>query len=319
MKACLAKATANDVPLRSTIDHSVAAADIVAIRRSLGIDSWMLFTTVGAADIAMHLFKADAAAITAYAARDPYAVGTAGDTTSLAEAFDRFAADCAASPTCATNGDLRAKFAAGLARLKTPITTKTVEKVTGNPGVVLDALSTQTGVRFALRTPNFAGLLPGLLGGIGTGEADEVVAGFNASTEAISEPAGVAFGCQDLGYEFPPLAPAGDDKAGLFAGMTIKRYCDAIGPIPKLDAPPKITSHIPVFVMLSSYESRSSETIAKSLFSGFTNATFVPVPGVSAAGIKIGCYPTTIAAFFNAPTAPLDASCLSSPDGRVFT
>lgn len=318
IKACIAKANANNVPLLSTIDHSVAAADLVAVRKSLGIEKWMLYSSTGGADVALHLLKADAAAITAYVARDPNAVGTALSTTSLAEAFDRFAADCAAAPKCAANGDLKAKLATGLARLKTPVTTKTKEVVTGNP-VVLDALVEQAGARFALQDPTFASILPGLISGLATGEADELVAGFEASQDPGTDPTQIAMICQDLGYGFTALKPVGDDKGGLFVGMSNKRYCDAIGPIPQLAAAPKITSTIPVFVVLSSYVGNSSETIAKSLFAGFTNATFTTVPGVSAASQKVGCYTKVLAAFFDAPTTKADPSCLQSPENRVFS
>ena len=127
-KACLAKGDPAILALQ--LDHSVSAADVVAVRRALGIDKWMMWAGTGNVDHAMHILKLDGAAVTAFMARDPYVIGTPTTATASAEAFDRFAADCAKSPKCAANGDMKALLAKALDRLKIPVTTKTLDKAT---------------------------------------------------------------------------------------------------------------------------------------------------------------------------------------------
>ena len=180
----------------------------------------MMWAGNGSVDYAMHILKVDAKAVTAMMARDPNVVGTTAYASTVADAFDRFAADCAKSTKCAANGDMKVLLAKALDRLKTPVTTKTVDKATGSP-VVLDA--------------------------------------------------------------------------------------------------PKITSDIPVLVILSSYDSRSSEAVAKSIFAGFSHASFATATGVSAPLQKAPCFFTVTSAFASAPTTPVDTSCMSGIDGNTFT
>lgn len=97
-KACITKAEAASVPLASILDHSVLAADVAAIRHSLGIDKWMMYTTIGSAGAGLYILKVDGAAVTAVMARDPLAVGFGLTPSTIADTFDRYAADCAKSP-----------------------------------------------------------------------------------------------------------------------------------------------------------------------------------------------------------------------------
>jgi pimeloyl-ACP methyl ester carboxylesterase len=318
VKACIANAISGAVPLTSILDHAVLAADVVAVRRSLGIDKWIMWTSSGHSDIGMHILKIDAPAVTAFVARDPNAVGAGASASTIADAFDRFAADCAKSPKCATNGDLKALLGQALDRLKTPLTTKTVDKATGAP-VVLDALAIQGGVRSVLFNPDLEALLPGLIAGLAAGTADELVAGFYASQSGGDNAAQFATNCQTAGYGFPPLTAPDGDHPGVFAGFTNKRLCDAIGPVPQMTPPPKITSDIPVLVFLSSHEPRTSEAIAKALFAGFSHTTIVTASGVGTALSKGPCFYTALSSFANSPTTPVDTSCLSGPDGNLFT
>jgi pimeloyl-ACP methyl ester carboxylesterase len=316
-KACIAKA--DPALLASLLDNSVFAADVVAVRRALGIDKWMMLARLGGADIGLHVLKTDGPAVTAIIARDPNAVGSTGTTSTIADAFDRFAADCAKVPKCAANGDMKVLLAKALDRLKTPVTTKTLEKATGSP-VVLDAVAVQFGIRSALFDSSLTPLLPGLIAGLATGDGDELVAGFYASRAATDTADGFALSCQTVGWVFPPLtAAANGDHAGLFGVGSNQRYCDAIGPVRQMTPPPKITSEIPVLVILASYDPRSSEAVAKSIFAGFSHTTIVTAAGVPSAGLKVPCYHQVTSAFANAPTAKVDTACMSGADGNTFT
>jgi pimeloyl-ACP methyl ester carboxylesterase len=318
LKACIANAISGAVPLASVLDHAVLATDVVAVRHALGIDKWIMWTSSGHSDIGMHILKIDAPAVTAFVARDPNAVGAGASSSTIADAFDRFAADCAKSPKCAANGDLKVLLGKALDRLKTPLTTKTVDKATGAP-VVLDALAIQGGVRSVLFNPDLAALLPGLIAGLAAGTADELVAGFYASQSGGDNAALFATNCQTAGYGFPSLKAPDGDHPGLFAGFTNKRLCDAIGPVPQMTPPPKITSDIPVLVFLSSHDPHTSEAIAKALFSGFSHTNIVTAVGVNSALFKGPCFYTALSSFADSPTTPVDTSCLSGPDGNLFS
>jgi pimeloyl-ACP methyl ester carboxylesterase len=318
MKACFAKFATAPVSLTSDLDHSIVAADIATVRRSLGIDKWSIYTSTGAADIAIHLVATDADAIAAVVARDPNAVGAAQTPNTIAETFDRLATDCAAAPTCAKNGDLKALLVDLVAR--PPVTTTTLEKATGWP-IVLDSVSAQLGLTGAMRNDGLAGLVPGILSGPHSAEADANTSSlFDAPGSFPINVAFIATFCQDLGYNTPALKGGADDHAGPFKGVGWKRLCDLITPVPQMVAPPKVTSKIPVFTVLSSYENRSSESITKAVFAGFANLTVVTEPGVpNATTTNPACYIKTTSAFIDAPTAKVDTTCLTKPEKVTFS
>ncbi len=318
MKACFAKFATVPVSLTSDLDHSIVASDIAAVRRSLGIDKWSIYSSTGAADIAIHLVATDADAIATIVARDPNAVGAAQTPNTIADAFDRLATDCAAAPTCAKNGDVKALLVDLVAR--PPVTTSTLEKATGWP-IVLDSVSAQLGITGAMRNDGLAGLVPGILSGPHSAEADANTASlFDAPGSFPINAAFIATFCQDLGYNTPALKGGAEDHAGAFKGVGWKRLCDLITPVPQMIAPPKVTSKIPVFTVLSSYENRSSESIAKAVFGGFSNLTVVTEPGVpNVTTANPACYIKTTTAFIDTPTAKLDTSCITKPEKVTFS
>lgn len=192
-----------------------------------------------------------------------------------------------------------------------------LEKGSGQP-VVIDATPIELAIRFAMADNTFAGLLPGIMAGLASGDADELVAGFFASTVAVTDPVGIANACQDLGVNYPSLtAPTSDTHPGLFADAMTNRYCEKVGPVPQLAAAPKVSTDIPLFVVLPSYESRTSVDTSHALFAGFTHATFETVAGVTTNPSK-PCFYGVVTAFVDKPSAPVDATCLSSTEGRVF-
>ena len=316
VKACLAKAATTPVPLSSVLDHGVVAADIVRIRRALGIETWGLYTTLGSADVALHLLAVDAPAVTAVIARDPFAVGAAQSPNSVAEAFDRLAADCAAAPDCARNGDLRQGLAALVAR--PPVATGVKEKTTGWP-IVLDGLAAQFGLTYAMREPTLAGVVPTIVTAPAAPAADDATARLFDTLPASGDAVLISLFCQDLGYMSPALVGAADDHGAAFRGMSAKRLCDLIGPVPQMTAPPKVAGTVPVLVVLSSYDTRSSETIARSVFGGFTHLVIVTAQGQPNAMVNRACFLETTAAFADAPTSPVDTTCLTKPDHVTFT
>lgn len=315
---CFARAEQSVVPFASMFDHRIVAADIGIVRQALGISAWALYAGGAGADIALHLVDQDPASVSAIVSRTPMAVGAGLSPNNLAAAFDRFATDCAAAPTCAASGDLQQALAKAYARLATPVTTKTTEIGTGVPilldqRLLLDALQSIGNLSVVNNVPL---LLPGAV----DGSTDEAVATNYAN--AHEDPFAWAFvlRCQSVDYAWPGLVTTANDQAGIFAGYTLKPLCDAIGPLPQYSPRADPTSDVPVLAVLPSYDTRSSVTTAKQVFSGFPNVTIVEVPRIVDPLQQLtDCFYATANAFLAAPDAQLDASCLTAPAISTLT
>ncbi len=106
-KACLATQTGGPVPVDSIFNHDVVASDIGVVRRALGIDRWSVDAPNGGVDIALRMVSGDPGTVASIATRSPQVVGIGESPNTMADGFDRFAADCAAATTCSANGDLK--------------------------------------------------------------------------------------------------------------------------------------------------------------------------------------------------------------------
>jgi pimeloyl-ACP methyl ester carboxylesterase len=311
-KECFGRAGQSVVPFASMFDHRAVAADIGSVRQALGIATWALYAGSAGADIALHVVDQDPAAVTAIVSRTPTAVGAGVSANNLAAAFARFAADCAAAPKCKANGDLEQALATAYARLATPVTTKMTEPGTGAP-IVLDQrllLDSMQAIGSVALVNNVPSLLPGAV----DGSTDEAVAAAYAG--AHPDPFAWAFvsRCQNEDYTWPGLVTTANDRAGIFAAFTIKPFCDAVGPLPQFSPRANPTSTVPVLAVLPSYDPRSSVATVQQAFSGFSNLTIIEVPRtVDPLQQLTQCFYTTANAFLAAPSAPLDASCLTSP------
>jgi pimeloyl-ACP methyl ester carboxylesterase len=293
-------------------DHQIVATDIGRVREALGISTWALYAGSAGADTALHLVDQDPASVSAIVSRTPTAVGAGDSPNNLADAFGRFAADCAAAPKCKASGDLQQVLAKAYARLATPVTTKTTEAGTGAPivldrRVLLDSMQSIGSVALANNVP---ALLPGAV----DGSTDEAVAAAYAGAHV--DPFAWAFvtRCQSNDYILPGLVTTANDHAGIFEAFTMKPFCDAVGPLPQYSLRADPTSDVPVLAVLPSYDPRSSVTTVKQIFSGFANVTTIEVPRiVDPLSQLTDCFYATANAFLAAPGAQLDASCLTAP------
>ena len=315
VRACMASFAAGNVPVASIYDHSVAASDLVAVRRALGIDHWAVATRTGSADIAIRLAAIDGRAITAIIARSPEVPGTGDSANTLAGMFDRFSTDCTAAPSCAAVGDPRTIAAAALARVKTPVKTSTTETGTGVP-IVLDDINIQAGIRAAMHDTALAPALPGLIAGVANADAaaDNAIAGYFNTYIPSTDTIDLAINCQNGDYGFPGIEHTADDHGGIFVGFALRQWCAQLGPMPQYTPVPAVNSDVRVLVVLPSYALGSSESNAKSIFAGFANTTIVSVPGIVDPIAQIpDCFWTTTSAFIAATGSDVDTSCLTSP------
>jgi pimeloyl-ACP methyl ester carboxylesterase len=312
IKACFANAEKSVVPFATVFDHRTVAADIGTVRRALGISTWALYAGSAGADVALHLVDQEPDTVTAIVTRTPTAVGAGISPNNLAAAFARFAADCAAAPTCKTNGDLQQALATTYARLANPVTSKVTEKVTGVP-IVLDQRVLLDSMQ-SIGSIALAPLVPPRLSAGDVGGSDTAVATAYAEAHIDTYEWVLVAHCQSTDYTFPGLTTTSDDQAGLFKGFTIKPFCDAVGPMPQYPARATPTSKVPVLAVLPSYDPRSSVTTTKQVFSGFADTTIIEVPRIVDPIQQLtDCFYATANAFLAAPGAKLDASCLTSP------
>ena len=309
-RACLDAGEASVVPLTTSMDNGIVAADFVAVRQALGIDRWSLYSTASGANIALHLLALDEPATSALFATSPEIVGHGWSPNNAAEAFGRYAADCAKVPACAKFGDVAELLDAALAKVGDGLTSNVLEKSTGVP-VVADRAALLAGVRFALGDATLSPLLPMLLSGIIDGTQVDTVAGYFATLAAPLTPLDVAVFCQSKDFVLPGTTDRDEATAGPFTDMRFDSCAD-LGPVPQFAAAPNAVSSIPVMVVTTSYDGRSSETNAKAITAGLSDTTLVFVPGLANAPLELGdCY-LSVAADFLAG-GPADTGCMTSP------
>ena len=312
LKACFAKAEQSVVPFASIFDHRVVAADTAAVRRALGISTWALYAGSAGADIALQIIDQDPTSVTALVSRTPVAVGAGGGTNDLAAAFGRFAADCAAAPKCSAAGDLQQELAKTFARLASPVTTKVIEPGTGIP-LVLDQTTLLDSMK-SIGSISLSTLVASLLPGGVDGSSDEAVAKAFAANVIDTSGWALVSHCQNVDYTYPGLTTTANDQAGIFAGYSTKRFCDAVGPLPQYSLRAHPTSTVPVLAVLPSYDPRSSVATTKQIFAGFANTTIVEVPRIVDPLQQLtDCFYATANTFLTAPNAKLDSRCLTSP------
>ena len=291
------------------MDNGIVAADLVAVRQALGIDAWGLHSSASGANIALNMLAIDEAATSAWFATSPEIVGHGLSPNNMAEALQRYAADCAKAPTCAAFGDFAALFDAVLAKVDVNGATGVVEPGTGVP-IVFDRASLQTGVRFAIGDRTLSPLLPMLLSGIVDGTQVDTVANYYVSQIPPMTPLDAAIQCQ-AGTSCCRESPTGTSPpAGRSPACT--STCTGLGPVPQFTEAPEITSSIPVMVVTTSYDSRSSDTNVTAITTGLSDVTRVFVPGLANSPLELGdCYLGVAADFFAG--GPTDTSCMTSP------
>jgi hypothetical protein len=313
IKDCFAKAAGSSVPLAAVLDHDLGAADIIAVRHALGIERWAVNAAGPSTDLAVRLVGADADGTTALVVRTPQAVGQGMSPTTINEAFESYAADCAASVNCAQAGDLHTLLAAVAAR---PLRTTDVKDRDGSP-VLLDKLSTQLGIAGAMSNTVLAPILPTILAAPddgGTAAANAFVANGFPSQSAGT----LASWCQNGDYVYPGLSKTDDSKGGPWVGTSYKRLCDAIGPIPQMRPLGEVTSKVPVLVVLVAYDGRSDRDTAMKIFRNFSNLTMLTIPHMSDPSAQLPCFNPMRTSFIEHPDTKLDTACVDASTFKTF-
>ena len=313
LRDCVQPTLTAGVPLSTVMDQDVSANDFDLVRQALGIDQWAIYAASLGTDIALRMIKDHPDTVTALLAAAPSVAGVSQSAATAEAAFQAFAADCAAIPTCAANGDLNALLDTVIERFTPGVTTATVDPTTGEL-VRLDLPSLANGISVAISDATLAAVVPSLLVGLADGSGDDVVAGFFVSRPASSDPIFYADDCPSLGYIRPPVSEFGDTTLGRFGAMSWAPECDALGPIPPNSEVLPVESDIPVLAVMPEYNPRSNPDVAAEVFAGFPNTTIIQAPGIAQLSVQLPeCQNAVTLAFFDDPTGATDTTCLTEP------
>lgn len=310
---CVDAAMRADVPLPTVIDPWTAAADLSMVRRALGIDRWAVAGGTLTVDTFTRLMVEDPDTVTAMFVINPAVAGTANSNERSLEVFRSFAADCAASSSCSTSGDLEVAFGDAIERYSLGVTTGVSD--TSGP-IVLDAAAIANGVDVAIADPDIAAALPALLAGAVSGSTDDTIASYYLDRRYSSEDAWtLAMDCQTFSFGRPAKWQwAGDETSNPFAARSWQDLCAATGPVPQVPIARPVMSDIPVLAVVSEYSTISSVGHAQRIFAGFPNTTIVEVPGIVDPTKQIGdCVGSVFADFIVDPAGDVDVSCLEAP------
>ena len=311
LKKCIEDADKGTSSLASAIDHDVSAADLAMVRKALGIDTWAITSRALGLDTAVRLLDIDSAAVTSLVALVPQIAGTGPTPESANAAFAAFAADCAATPACAANGDMNA--IAGQLKDRP----STVKDPQSGENITIPKAAGLSGIIVGISDPALVSIVPGLLGSGGTAAGADALASVYASRPPYIDPIYLASLCQDVAYVQPARDTWGSSDRGVFGARTWAALCDAAGPVPQVHVPHPISGDIPVFAIVVDYDHRNSVAAARSIFTGMPNTTIVTVPGIASVRVQLAdCYVNTLTAFFDGPSKPVDASCLTSPAAK---
>ena len=324
LKSCVQAATTADLPLASTLDDSVIAKDHSVVRRSLGIDTWGIYSTTFSAGVALQMIALEPTAISSLFTIGPLSIADPNRAANTQAAFTTFATDCAAAPKCSANGDLNAALMQFAKRLRPGITTKTPDPSPTTGDVVkLSEAAVLRGIEISMVNPSIAPVIPGLIaggaaGGTAGADADELIAGFFVSSPGNTNAFDFATECQIHTASRDATSAVGPGKP--FGAFSEQVICEATGPVPAAKMPPAVRSDIPVFVVVPPYNAQSMKEGRATVLQGFTKSTTVLVPGVSDVTAELSaCLLSTRAAFFDNPSATIDTTCLSKPAVHTLT
>jgi pimeloyl-ACP methyl ester carboxylesterase len=310
----------------ASYSSSEIAADVEALRDALGIDRWNIFATsfgsLPAADV-MRRWPETVRAVLLDSAFPPNSTNRAELMSATAASFAAFQRRCDTSTVCREQfPNLRRSAAAIGSRLdRSPIPTKG-GRITGE--AFRDALWT------LMVDGSTAAYLPELLRNAGNGDDDLVrrfvsVFGNSGYFGDYAHAQSWLVNCHDVFPrpsrdllvraigENPDLAA--DVKPGAQDAM-----CDTLQPLHADESFYRaFGNQIPTLILFGEFDPATPRTDAVSAREFFGNATLIEIDGASHAPFYTdACTKQIAVAFFSAPSAPVDQSCLASRTPFAF-
>lgn len=325
LEACKGRLLGDGVDLAgyTTIE---SATDIVELRQLLGIDRFLLRGYSYGGRLAMEVARQDPSGVAGLVLDSALAStprGLAPVIERADAAIDRLAAACAASPSCAANGDLRANLDAAQRLLDTdPYRTA--------GGAVITGAAMRAGLVTALTRTDLLPLIPTVLAQLAAGDtavleslADELQAPPQTDLASIASGTYMVVTCADDGPE-TAADLALREAPGVWSDEVLMEaaHCDLWDVDPdgddRLPAP---SGEMPVLAYTGEFDPWAPIEFADEIATDFPNITRVLVPanGHSAA-FADDCTTSITLAFTADPATPPATTCVAAlpslfPDG----
>lgn len=293
------------------------ANDFAAVRRSLGVTNWSVFTTGTSFEYAIRLSKLDPGTIASIVAFNPNVAGLGLSIASLTHAFEEYTKGCAESTECAANGRFDEIFARAKEAAKTTSVTKIIDPST-NQLVALDMQSFIQGVALGISDPSLAPILPALLSKPANAAWNDSVAKLFVQRAILLDAFDVALNCQPLDYIYPSQK-SWATATGPYAGYSRNYICDGLTGIPEASSIIGFDTDIPILTITSRYTGATNQQAVAEMLKNATRTTQVDVPGLNDIRVQLhDCWQATSQAFFANPSGTTDTSCLTAGTVKIF-
>src|SRR5262245_44475252 len=295
------------------------AADIVALRKALGYDRWLVYGRSYGGRLAQQVLKLDEGAIAGVILDSSITSSRLGPASLVERAKDaiaRLSAACAAQPACAGNTpDLAETFDAAIARMDGTPYASSVKNADGT-ALVVSGEEVASGAFDAQYDPDLIPLLPGAARSIADGQTGIIDALAGQLTMENGSATGL-FGtslCADDGAEMSAADQAVLADPGNYGSLLLGwpyPVCDvwAVPPVPggPLTEP---VSDVPVLLMEGGLDPVAPPRFADTIAAGLSHATVVVIPaGGHGNAFGSACASSISDAFLADPYATLDTSC----------
>jgi pimeloyl-ACP methyl ester carboxylesterase len=245
---------------------------------------------------------------------------------SAQRALDALLDECGRDEAChASFPDPKGDLERGLSRLRAePVRVASPLEGSARATATLDANALAMAVRELLYSVDTRGLIPALVRAAARGDdasiAPFVVRGAGDATRALSIGMYLSVACAEQVQGVSALQ-AESAAAGTFLGTAragpILSAC-AFWPrgVVSPDAHVLVTSDVPALLLSGTMDPATPPAWTARVAASLAHARQVVVPGGAHGVAALGCVPGLIARFFDAPLAPLDASCVAAAATR---
>ena len=347
-KACHDELTATGANL-SAYNSSESVADLVDLRKVLGIAEWNIYGNSFGTYTAQTLMRDHPEGIRSVVLDSvlPTTYSIPVNWWNTRYAFDNLFKACAAQPACnAAHPHLEKTFTGLVNKLEAePLTTTVSDPVTGKDikvvldgGALIDWLRNQT---YSVPTLRAA---PDRIAGLAAGRRDSIEAiakdragrapPYSPSVPVLSDGLAVGVTCREdypfatpedlaaAGREAFPDYPASVQREGVGGWAYVNEDCRdvwKVPPAPKAMHQP-VASSIPTLLLSGSFDTLTSLAGAKAAAARLSHATIISIPGV---GHTVSpwspCAQAVIVSFYATPDHAPDTSCVGALKPSSFT
>jgi pimeloyl-ACP methyl ester carboxylesterase len=317
------RASGIDIDGYNTVEN---AADLVDLRKALGVKQWVLDGTSYGGRLAQEVLRQDPTGVSGMVLDSPLTYAPQGPSTLIAGARDaivRLGAACDAQPKCSSEApDLVTTMARAEATLDAHPVPATIGDENGNPHKVSVAGQELVALVYAAQyDKTLIPQLPGALVATAAGDSSFITAAAKQASDLIGDR---ATGIYDLVTCADDAAGTGGSDRDLISdpgvyGTLLLSWpwplCDAWGvaPVPEGRLFPA-SSNVPVLLQQGSLDPVSAPTWAAEITAHLTAATRVVFNGYGHEVSYVNqCAIQMTTRFLATPAEPIDATCARAP------